>query len=72
MAINLTKEDILDEQHWRFPDYRQRITTKNWKALLMNNDDGIIFHGRVMKLVGSSLGHGVVEVSKAELTRGEP
>jgi len=60
----MRKEDILDEQHWVYPDYRQRITAKKWKALLLNDDDRIIFHGRVTNLIGNSLGYGVVEVSK--------
>jgi len=60
----LTKEDILDEQHWRFKDYRQRIETNKWKALLLNDDDKIIFDGRVTKLIGKNLGHGIIEVSK--------
>ena len=60
----MQKEDILDKQHWVYPDYRQRITTKEWKALLLNDDDRIIFHGRVTKLISINLGYGVIEVSK--------
>ena len=62
------KEDILDEQHWKFDDYRQRIKAKDWKALLLNNDDQIIFHGRVTPLVGKNLGCGVYEITKQERT----
>jgi hypothetical protein len=61
-----TKEQLLDDQHWQFEDYRQRITAKDWKALLLNDDDQIIFHGRMRPLVGKSLGFGVVEISKGE------
>lgn len=61
---NMKKEDILDEQHWKFADYRQRITSKQWKVLLLNDDDKIIFQGLITQLVGKSLGSGVVEVSK--------
>ena len=60
----MSKEDILDEQHWRFENYRQRMLSENWKALLLNDDDKVIFHGRVTQLVSKSLGNGVVEVSK--------
>jgi hypothetical protein len=62
-----TKEQILDEQHWQFDDYRQRITTKDWKTLLLNDDDRIIFRGKIMKLICKKLGCGVVEISKEEV-----
>jgi len=63
------KEKILDGQHWTFSDYRQRMATKDWRALLLNDDDRIIFKGRVTPLRIKSLGSGVVEVSK-QLTDG--
>jgi len=63
------KEDILDEQHWKFDDYRQRIKSKDWKQLLLNDDDRIIYRGRVIPLVGKSLGCGVYEISK-QITNG--
>ena len=60
----MEKEDILDEQHWKYADYHQRMETKFWKALLLNDDDGIIFNGKVTQLIGKKLGYGIVEVSK--------
>jgi len=60
----MRKEDILDEQHWVYPDYRQRLTTRLWKELLLNDDDKIIFRGRVTGLVCKKLGYGVVEITK--------
>ena len=62
----MRKEDILDEQHWIYPDYRQRVKTKLWKELLLNDDDRIIFRGRVTQLIGKSLGSGVIEITKAQ------
>ena len=59
-----TKEQILDEQHWRFENYRQRITTKMWKSLLLNGDDKVIFKGRVFQLKSKNLGFGVIEIWK--------
>ena len=59
-----TKEEILDDQHWRFKDYTQRITYKQWKTLLLNDDDNIIFEGRVMKLKVKNVGFGMVEITK--------
>ncbi len=58
------KEDILDEQHWVFKDYRQRIMARDWRELLLNDDDRIIFKGRVTPLVGKNIGCGVYEISK--------
>ena len=58
------KEDLLDPQHWRFQDYKQRIPARAWRRLLLNDDDKIIFKGRVVKLLVKRLGFGVVEVSK--------
>lgn len=62
-----SKERIIDDQHWRFADYSQRITRNDWKAILLNNDDKIIYRGRVHKLVGKNIGSGVVEVTKVPL-----
>jgi len=60
----MNKEDILDEGHWLFKDYKQRILDKLWRELLLNNDDSIIFRGRVTQLIAKRLGYGVVEVTK--------
>ena len=62
--MNYSKEEILDDQHWTFEDYRQRMTTKKWRELLLNDDDMVIFQGKVTRLIGKSLGNGVIEVWK--------
>jgi len=62
----MAKEEILDNLHWRRSDYKQRITAKHWRELLLNNDDHLIYNGHVTKLIGKNLGFGVVEVSKEE------
>ena len=59
-----SKEEILDEQHWKFDDYKQRLQAKEWKKLLLNNDDKIIYKGKVTSLICDKLGYGVVEVYK--------
>lgn len=59
-----TKTYILDEQHWKFPDYKQRIKSKDWRELLLNDGDNIIFQGKLVNLIVKNLGYGVVEVSK--------
>lgn len=58
------KEDILDRQHWKFANYKQRMRGKDWRQILLNDDDKIIFEGRMVPLVAKDLGCGVYEVSK--------
>ncbi len=53
-----------DNQHWVDPDYKQRMTVKEWRKILLDGQDKIIFRGRVMQLVADKLGHGVVDVRK--------
>jgi len=59
-----TKEQILNEQHYYRNDYVQRITVKDWKALLLNDDDSVICNGRFYRLKGKNIGAGVYEISK--------
>jgi hypothetical protein len=40
------------------------MTTKEWKQILLNGKDKIIFRGGVVRLKAENLGHGVVEVYK--------
>lgn len=58
------KKNILDNQHWKFTDYKQRIKSKDWREILLNDDDKIIFQGCVTPLIAKNLGCGVYEVSK--------
>ena len=60
----MNKMRILDDQHWTFKDYKQRLTTKQWRELLLNDDDKVIFAGKVTQLKSKSLGSGVVEIWK--------
>jgi hypothetical protein len=62
--MTTTKESVLDAQHWKFENYKQRISSKQWRELLLHDDDKIIFKGRVTRLVGKNLGCGVYEVEK--------
>ena len=58
---------MLDEAHWKVMNFRQRMTSTEWRKMLLNNDDTIIFQGRVYRLKAKNLGHGVVEVYKDKL-----
>ena len=59
-----SKEKLLDGQHWSFENYKQRIKSGEWKQLLLNDDDKLIFQGRVRQLGAKKLGYGVVEIFK--------
>ena len=60
----MNKEQILADGHWIYPNYTQRILSKHWRELLLNDNDNLIFKGKVVKLKAKSLGFGVVEVFK--------
>jgi hypothetical protein len=65
MTGELTKKDrILDDRHWTDDTYHQRVTSKDWKFLLLNDDDKVIYKGKITQLKGKNIGCGVVEVSK--------
>ena len=55
---------ILNENHWRVSYYKQRMTTKQWREVLLAGDDMIVFKGTCCKLKAKSLGAGVMEVYK--------
>ena len=50
--------------HWKFENYVQRMTRKQWKEILLENNDTIIFHGKLRRLQAKNIGFGLVEVSK--------
>ena len=56
--------------HWQIEDYRQRMTSKQWKELLLQEEDMIIVKGRLRRLVAKNLGYGVVEIYKKPLKKG--
>lgn len=58
---------IRNNAHWRFENYRQRMTIKQWRELLLNEDDKLIFCGHLRQLRAKNLGVGVVEVYKESL-----
>ena len=59
--------DIRNVNHWKSETYRQRITSKEWKQLLLDGNDKVIFHGTFRQLKAKSLGVGVMEVYKKPL-----
>ena len=63
-----SKEKILDDAHWTFEDHIQRIPAKIWRQLLLNDDDQIIFRGRLRRFAARNMGYGVIEITKEPLS----
>lgn len=57
---------IREEGHWIYEDYSQRMTRKQWKEILLNGQDIIIYKGRLTRLIAKNLGCGIVEVRKGK------
>jgi hypothetical protein len=55
---------IISSGHYIMPYYSQRITCKEWKQALLNEEDRVYFRGHCVGLVAKKLGGGVVEVTK--------
>lgn len=58
---------MLHSAHWQVEDYKQRMTTKEWSKILLNNEEKVNFQGKVRILKCDKLGYGVVEVYKKPL-----
>ena len=57
-------EDVRDIRHWQVEGYKQRITVKQWRKLLLDGGDTLIANGRLRTLKSKSLGSGIVEIFK--------
>jgi hypothetical protein len=62
--MTITKLEGLNQGHWVFADFRQRMTTKEWKQVLLAERDIILYRGNFCQLRAKKLGYGVVEVYK--------
>ena len=45
------KLKILHENHWKGEKFKQRMTTRCWKLLLLNDDDKITFNGPALAIL---------------------
>jgi len=63
------KEDPIElsGNHAVIEDYKQRMRVSDWRRVLLEDRDTVIFRGIVRRLVGESIGCGVVEVYKVPL-----
>ena len=55
----------LSRNHWNLKEYKERMTAKEWKEILLNSGDQIWYCGDLIQLKAKRLGAGVVEVYKA-------
>lgn len=58
-------DNPLSENHWHIDEFKQRMSRADWKLVLLNGWDSIVFKGNVRTLTAVDIGYGVVEVSKA-------
>jgi len=65
-------DNILQVGHWNRKYFKQRITAKQWRYLLLNKGDTIIFRGEKQQLVAKNLGVGVYEISKKPIKEEQP
>lgn len=63
---------LLSPNHSVMESYKERITASQWREILLDERDTMIFKGTVRQLVAKNLGYGVVEVSKAPLDKKLP
>jgi hypothetical protein len=56
--------NVLSPNFWLLRDYKQRVTVKEWRDILLKEQDIVFMNGRPVRLIGKNLGAGVVEVSK--------
>jgi len=55
----------LSGNHCTIKDYSETMTAAQWKWHLLNEDCSVFYMGCLYKLVGKSIGFGIVEVKKA-------
>lgn len=58
----MADSDIRNKAHWAMPSYRQRITSKELKSILLNHQDTIIRFGSCCSMRKKSLGVGIYEI----------
>lgn len=57
----------LSRHHVNSETFSQRLTTRQWRTVLLHEDDKFIMNGHLRQLKAKNLGAGVVEVSKVPL-----
>lgn len=55
---------LLDNRHWTDEHFTQRMTSEEWRKVLLDGDDTVIFGVTIRELYAKHLGAGVYEVGK--------
>jgi len=59
----------LSNGHWQSENFSERMTTKEWREVLLDHGDKLIFRGHLRQLKATSLGAGVYEISKKPMPK---
>lgn len=59
-----SNEVIISPGHYQKPMFKERMTTKQWRAIVLAERDYTIFAGTMTPLVAKKIVCGIVEVSK--------
>lgn len=57
----------LSINHWNYEVYRERVTAKEWRGILLNGEDKIVVNGHARRIIGKRIGPGVYEIYKEPL-----
>jgi len=57
-------KEIRDTGHWTLPYWKQRMSSKEWRKILLEGKDRIIYMGRSINLMGKHVGMGIYEIRK--------
>jgi len=55
---------MINENHYLMQNFRERMPSKQWRQMLLNREDRIIYRGRIVPLKAKKFGYGVVEIFK--------
>lgn len=58
---------MLDNGHWQNEDFKQRMTATEWRRILLDGTDRLIFKGEIRQLETKRIGPCVYEVGKKPL-----
>ena len=56
-----------NNNHWSLEYFKERMTRKAWKEILLSGNDRIFVKGRMRQLKASHIGAGIYEVTKEPL-----
>lgn len=64
VPVTTQRTPIVNRNHWAIDGYHQRMTTKEWKTVLLAGDETLFYRGNMAKLKADRIGPGVYDVYK--------